>query len=54
MVMPFLRRPSERAVLMARGMVAAVVLPYSPMLMMIFSSGMPRRSAVAMMMRLLA
>ncbi|MNC90091.1 hypothetical protein D3C83_61410 [compost metagenome] len=35
-------------------MVAAVVLPYSSMLMITFSSGMPMRSAADMMMRLLA
>src|SRR5262249_31545820 len=51
---PFLRRPCSRAVSIARGIVPAVVLPYSSILIMTRSSFSPKRSAADIMMRRLA
>src|SRR5688572_3368145 len=51
---PFFRRPDSTASFSARGIVAAVVLPYLSMLMITLCSGMPIFSAADMMMRLLA
>src|SRR5690606_5142082 len=48
--LPFFNRPSATASSSASGIVAAVVLPYRPMLITTFSSGKPSRCAADWMM----